>query len=112
MTLTCIAKEPTAKRLKKRTIQVAQQFYKYGNVDRGRAIFEDMLTKNLSTEVVWKVFLDMELGIGNVNVIRRLFERVVASNPPTKPMKPILTGFLVLEEKTVMFNQKARKNTP
>ena len=58
MALTCIAKELTAKKLKKQTVQVVRQFYKHGNVDRWRAIFEDMLTKNPRTDDACNFSLD------------------------------------------------------
>ncbi|KAL7722621.1 Protein RRP5-like protein [Entamoeba marina] len=65
---------------------MARLEYKYGGIDKGRAIFD-----------VWNVYIDMEQQVGDVNVIRRLFERIVKLKLSTKTMKTFLTKYLEFE---------------
>ncbi|EMS12262.1 programmed cell death protein, putative [Entamoeba histolytica HM-3:IMSS] len=80
-------------------IHIARLEYKYGSVDKGRSMFEDILTNNPKRHDVWNIYIDMEKEVGDVGVIRRIFERIVKQKLSTKTMKTFLTKYLEFERK-------------
>ena len=58
-----------------------------GDPERGRTIFETLLSKWPKRLDLWNVLLDLEIKQGDQAVIRRSFERVTTSGPHMKPRK-------------------------
>ena len=75
--------------------------FKYGETERGRTIFESILSNYPKHIDLWSVYLDQEIqrGGGDVAVVRRLFERVIALNLSSKKMKFFFKRYLDFEKK-------------
>ena len=58
-----------------------------GDPERGRTIFETLLSQWPKRLDLWNVLLDLEIKQGDQVVIRRLFDRVTTSGPHMKPRK-------------------------
>ena len=58
-----------------------------GDPERGRTIFETLLSQWPKRLDIWNVLLDLEIKQGDQAVIRRSFERVTSSGPHIKPRK-------------------------
>ncbi len=58
-----------------------------GDPERGRTIFETLLSQWPKRLDLWNVLLDLEVKQGDQAVIRRLFERVTTSGSHMKPRK-------------------------
>ena len=58
-----------------------------GDPERGRTIFETLLSQWPKRLDLWNVLLDLEIKQGDQAVIRRSFERVTISSPYMKPQK-------------------------
>lgn len=58
-----------------------------GDPERGRTIFETLLSQWPKRLDLWNVLLDLEMKQGDQVVIRRLFERVTGSGPNLKARK-------------------------
>ena len=58
-----------------------------GDPERGRTIFETLLSQWPKRLDLWNVLLDLEIKQGDQAVIRRSFERVTTSGPHMKPRK-------------------------
>ena len=85
------------KKMIKLQLYVARIQYKYGSVDKGRSMFEEIVENNPKRLDIWNIYIDMEQQVGDVTVIRRLFERVVKMKLSTKTMKTFLTKYLEFE---------------
>lgn len=48
-----------------------------GDVERGRTVFEGLLSSFPKKIDLWNVLLDLEISVGDVEQVRRLFERVL-----------------------------------
>ena len=59
----------------------------HGDPERGRTIFETLLSQWPKQLDLWNVLLDLEIKQGDKAVIRRSFERVTTSGPHMKPRK-------------------------
>jgi rRNA biogenesis protein RRP5 len=57
-----------------------------GDAERGRTLFEGMLSQWPKRWDLWNVLLDMEIRAGDADQIRRLFERIIAGRG-LKPKK-------------------------
>jgi rRNA biogenesis protein RRP5 len=75
----------------------AQYEFKHGEAERGRTIFEGMLANYAKKVDLWNVYLDMEIKIGQVETIRRLFERVICLKFSSKKIKFFFKKFLEYE---------------
>ena len=58
-----------------------------GDPERGRTIFETLLSQWPKRLDLWNVLLDLEIKQGDQAIIRRSFERVTTSGPHIKPRK-------------------------
>ncbi|KAL9100926.1 MAG: hypothetical protein Q9163_003762 [Psora crenata] len=58
-----------------------------GEAERGRTIFETLLSQWPKRLDLWNVLLDLEIKHGDRDVVRRLFERVTGSGMNLKPRK-------------------------
>jgi rRNA biogenesis protein RRP5 len=48
----------------------AQMEFKYGDAERGRTMFEGIMTNYPKRVDLWNIFLDMEIRIGDLATIR------------------------------------------
>jgi rRNA biogenesis protein RRP5 len=75
---------------------------KYGTIERGRSMFEQMVSRHPKRYDLWNVYLDTEIsniqGSDDVVRIRRLFHRVLSLKLSTKKMKNALKKFLSFEK--------------
>ncbi|KAL6712719.1 rRNA biogenesis protein rrp5 [Lecanora helva] len=60
---------------------------RHGSPERGRTVFEKLLSQWPRRLDLWNVLLDMEIKIGDKDLIRRLFERVTGQGMNLKPEK-------------------------
>ncbi|KMZ61801.1 30S ribosomal protein S1 [Zostera marina] len=72
--------------------------FKFGSPDRGRSMFEGMLREYPKRTDLWSVYLDQEIRLADVEVIRALFERVTCLSLPPKKMKFLLKKYLEYEK--------------
>lgn len=59
----------------------------HGDPERGRTVFETLLSQWPKRLDLWNVLLDLEIKQGDVEVVRRLFERVTGKGTNLKPRK-------------------------
>ncbi|TPX37608.1 hypothetical protein SmJEL517_g00637 [Synchytrium microbalum] len=76
----------------------AQMEFKHGEPERGRTIFEGIVTNYPKRVDLWSVFLDMEIRVGDVAIIRRLFERVIQLKVSSKKIKYFYKRYLQFEK--------------
>ncbi|KAJ3129922.1 rRNA biogenesis protein rrp5 [Nowakowskiella sp. JEL0407] len=76
----------------------AQMEFKFGDPERGRTIFEGLVTNHPTKLNIWNVYLDMEMKVGNVDVVRRLFERAITLKFSSKKMKSLFKKYLMFEK--------------
>lgn len=72
--------------------------FKVGSAERGRTILEGVLSNYPKRVDLWSVYLDQEIRIGEVDRIRRLFERVIRFDLSTKKMKFFFKRYLQFEK--------------
>lgn len=72
-----------------------------GDPERGRTVFETLLSQWPKRLDLWNVLLDLEIKQGDQSVIRRLFERVTGNGPnlKTRKAKFFFKKWLEYEEK-------------
>lgn len=72
--------------------------FKTGSVERARSIFEGILRNYPKRVDLWSVYLDQEIRVGEVPVIRALFERVICLDLPPRKMKFLFKKYLDYEK--------------
>ncbi|XP_059646446.1 rRNA biogenesis protein RRP5 [Cornus florida] len=72
--------------------------YKNGVPDRGRSMFEGMLREYPKKTDLWRIYLDQEIRLGDVDVIRALFERAISLSLAPKKMKALFKRYLDYEK--------------
>ncbi|KAI9366055.1 hypothetical protein DFJ73DRAFT_955849 [Zopfochytrium polystomum] len=77
----------------------AQMEFKYGEPERGRTLFEGILTNHPKRIDMWSIYLDMEIRTADVEKTRRLFERVITLKMSSKKMKFFFKKYLMFEKK-------------
>ncbi|KAJ3056513.1 Protein RRP5 [Rhizophlyctis rosea] len=88
-----------AKRKHVKTIcKFAQMEFKYGEPERGRTIFEGIMSNYPKRVDLWSIYLDMEIRNGDVDITRRLFERVIKLKLSSKKMKFFFKKYLDFEK--------------
>ncbi|KAJ6144754.1 hypothetical protein N7470_008649 [Penicillium chermesinum] len=83
-----------------------------GDVERGRTVFEGLLSSFPKRIDLWNVLIDLEIKVGDAEQVRRLFERVlglqnkkgVISVDSSKKLKPKKASFLF--KKWLAFEEK------
>jgi len=70
-----------------------------GDPERGRTIFEGLLSTFPKRLDLWNVLLDLEIKLGNTEQIRRLFGRVTGSKLKAKKAKYFFKKWLEWEER-------------
>lgn len=83
----------------KALIKFAQYEFKYGTPERGRTIFEGLLSNYPKRVDIWAVYLDKEIQQGDLITIRRLFERSIHLDLSAKKMKFLFKKYLDFEKK-------------
>ncbi|XP_021893902.1 rRNA biogenesis protein RRP5 isoform X2 [Carica papaya] len=78
--------------------QTAILEFKCGVPDRGRSMFEGILREYPKRTDLWSVYLDQEIRLGDVEVIRGLFERAISLSLPPKKMKFLFKKYLEYEK--------------
>ncbi|KAL6540426.1 hypothetical protein OROMI_024309 [Orobanche minor] len=72
--------------------------FKCGVPDRGRSMFEGMLREYPKRTDLWSIYLDQEIRLGDVDLIRALFERAISLSLPPKKMKFLFNKYLEYEK--------------
>ena len=70
-----------------------------GDAERGRTIFEGILSNFPKRLDIWNVLLDLEIKQGRKDQVRRLFERVTSSRLKVHKAKHFFKRWLEYEEK-------------
>lgn len=78
--------------------KLAQMEFKHGSPERGRTIFEGILSNYPKRVDIWSVYLDMELKQGDQPTIRKLFEVVTSLQLSSKKMKYFFKRYLAYEK--------------
>lgn len=71
--------------------------FEHGSVDRGRVLFEELLSSYPKRSDLWHVYVDKEVKLGNIAEARRLFERMEAAKFSTHNMKSVFKKHLAFE---------------
>jgi rRNA biogenesis protein RRP5 len=71
---------------------------RFGSADRGRTIFEGLLTHYPRRFDLWLQYLDQEIKSDDVALIRILFERLCSLNLSSKKMKHVFKRYLAFEK--------------
>ena len=76
-----------------------------GDIERGRTVFEGLLSSFPKRVDLWNVLVDLEIKVGDVEQVRRLFERVLGLNlGATKRLKDKQAKFFF--KKWLAFEEK------
>lgn len=76
-----------------------QTEFKVGEPERGRTLFEGLLNTYPKKSDLWSIYLDMETKIGDLEICRRLFERVLQMKWSVKKMKFFFKKYLAFEKR-------------
>jgi len=68
--------------------------FKYGSPERGRTVFDGILSNYPKRVDVWSIYLDMELRAGEPGCIESLFDRVTSLRLSSKKMKFFFSRYL------------------
>ena len=86
---------------KHKHVEVTTRFacaeYDFGSVDRGRVLFEELLSLYPKRFDLWNVYVDKEIKAGCYVHARALFERMTSSKLSMKNMKSVFKKFLSFE---------------
>ncbi|KAJ1977534.1 rRNA biogenesis protein rrp5 [Dimargaris verticillata] len=94
----CIQVLPKRKHLKAISRFGIMEF-KEGDPERGRTIFEGIISNHPKRLDLWSVFIDMETKAQHLTNVRMLFQRVLALNLSTKKTKFFFKKWLAFEKK-------------
>ncbi|KAL2312425.1 rRNA biogenesis protein rrp5 [Schizosaccharomyces pombe] len=72
--------------------------FKNGDPERGRTIFEGLLSSYPKRLDLWNVLIDMEMKQDDPSIVRRLFQRLLALNLSTKKAKFAFKKWLAYEK--------------
>ncbi|KAK9266592.1 hypothetical protein L1049_021657 [Liquidambar formosana] len=78
--------------------QTAILEFKCGVPDRGRSMFEGILREYPKRTDLWSIYLDQEIRLGDVDMIRALFERAISLSLPLKKMTFLFKKYLEYEK--------------
>ncbi|RVX09623.1 rRNA biogenesis protein RRP5 [Vitis vinifera] len=78
--------------------QTAILEFKSGVPDRGRSMFEGMLREYPKRTDLWSVYLDQEIRLGDIDIIRALFERAINLSLEPRKMKFLFKKYLEYEK--------------
>lgn len=77
--------------------KMAQMEFKHGSPERGRTIFEGIVSNYPKRVDIWGIYIDMELKLGDHSAIRNLFEKVTTLNLSSKKMRYFFERYLKFE---------------
>lgn len=77
----------------------AQLEFRYGNVERGHAMFDKVLTSYPKRTDLWSVFIDLMVKHGSQKEVRALFDRVIHLSVSVKKIKFFFKRYLEYEKK-------------
>jgi rRNA biogenesis protein RRP5 len=83
----------------KNLTKYAQMEFKLGEPEKGRTIFEGILSTYSKRTDLWSIYCDMSIKAGDVDQVRRLFERILQLKWPAKKMKFFFKKYLDYEKK-------------
>lgn len=78
--------------------QTAILEFKSGVPDRGRSMFEGMLREYPKRTDLWSVYLDQEIRLRDIDIIRALFERAINLSLEPRKMKFLFKKYLEYEK--------------
>ncbi|XP_062112321.1 rRNA biogenesis protein RRP5 isoform X2 [Humulus lupulus] len=78
--------------------QTAILEFKCGVPHMGRSMFEGILKEYPKRTDLWSIYIDQEIRLGDVDVIRALFERATCLSLPPKKMKFLFKKYLEYEK--------------
>ncbi|KAK3227135.1 hypothetical protein Dsin_006997 [Dipteronia sinensis] len=78
--------------------QTAILEFKSGVPDRARSMFEGILREYPKRTDLWSIYLDQEIRLGDMDLIRSLFERAISLSLPPKRMKFLFKKYLEYEK--------------
>ncbi|PON46626.1 Polyribonucleotide nucleotidyltransferase [Parasponia andersonii] len=78
--------------------QTAILEFKCGVPHMGRSMFEGILKEYPKRTDLWSIYIDQEIRLGDVDVIRALFERATCLSLPPKKMKFLFKKYLGYEK--------------
>ncbi|KAJ3219197.1 hypothetical protein HDU67_002193 [Dinochytrium kinnereticum] len=76
----------------------AQMEFKMGEPERGRTLFEGIISNHPKRLDMWSIYLDMEIKNGDVAITRRLFDRAITLKLSSKKMKFLFKKYLDFEK--------------
>nr|XP_020644591.1 protein RRP5 homolog isoform X2 [Pogona vitticeps] len=79
--------------------KLAQLEFQFGDLEHGKAIFENTLSTYPKRTDIWSVYIDMMIKHGNQKEVRDIFERVIHLSLPAKKMKFFFKRYLDYEKK-------------
>ncbi|KAK3601363.1 hypothetical protein CHS0354_037678 [Potamilus streckersoni] len=78
--------------------KVSQMEFKHGDPERGKTMFENILSNYPKRTDLWSVYIDMETKQGNIENVRHLYERVISLKMSAKKMKFFFKKHLDFEQ--------------
>ncbi|XP_033633254.1 protein RRP5 homolog [Asterias rubens] len=78
----------------------AQMEFKFAEAERGKTMFENVLSNYPKRTDIWSVYLDMMIKEADVEAVRHLFERVIHLSLSAKKMKFFFKRYLEFEKKS------------
>eukprot|EP00658_Telonema_sp_P-2_P005377 TRINITY_DN12009_c0_g1_i7.p1 TRINITY_DN12009_c0_g1~~TRINITY_DN12009_c0_g1_i7.p1 ORF type:complete len:1771 (-),score=448.79 TRINITY_DN12009_c0_g1_i7:212-5524(-) len=76
----------------------AQLEFAHGSAERGRTMFDSLLSSQPKRLDLWHIWLQCEIKEGDIEAARRLFEKVCAMSWSSKKMKFLLKMYLSFEK--------------
>lgn len=80
-------------------IKFAVHEFKHGSPERGRTVFESLLSAYPKRLDVWNVYIDQETALGAHDAVRRLFDRVTSQKLSTKKARSFFKKLMAFEKK-------------
>ncbi|XP_056228146.1 protein RRP5 homolog isoform X2 [Seriola aureovittata] len=77
----------------------AQLEFRYGDVEKGRTMFDKVLTSYPKRTDLWSVFIDLMVKHGSQKEVRALFDRVIHLSVSVKKIKFFFKRYLEYEKK-------------
>ena len=73
--------------------------FEFGSPDRGRVVFEELLTNYPKRTDLWHLYVDKEIKVGDEQQVRarQLFERMIHTKMNTRNMKAVFKKYLAFE---------------
>lgn len=80
-------------------IKFAQMEFKHGEPERGKTMFENIVSTYPKRTDVWSVYLDLVTKSGDISTARSLYNRAISLKLPVKIIKFYFKKYLQFEEK-------------